>query len=64
MPKNPLYNEASKVKAVDGEVQVDGPDGVEIGLTPEAAMQTSDDLLTEAARARGQQMEAEQRRHR
>ena len=49
-----IYREASEVEAVDGNVEVDGPDSVDVTLTPEAAEETSDRLLKEAARAAGQ----------
>lgn len=44
----------SEVEAVDGQVVVDGPDGIAYAMTPEAATRTSARLLTEAARAKGQ----------
>ena len=49
-----VYEEASKVTAVDGAVQLDGPDAVDISRTPEAAEETSDRLSSEAMKARGQ----------
>jgi hypothetical protein len=49
-----IYKDASKVRAVDGKVQVDGPDAVDVDLTPEAAEETSDRLIHEAIRASGQ----------
>jgi osmotically-inducible protein OsmY len=49
-----LYDEATEVSAKDGEVILDGPDGVDVKLTPEAAEQTSDNLLEGAAKAAGQ----------
>jgi hypothetical protein len=49
-----LYDEATKVSAKDGEVILDGPDGVDVKLTPEAAQQTSDNLMEGAAKAAGQ----------
>jgi len=52
--KKALFDEPSKVKAVDGKVEVDGPDAVHIALTPEAASETSDRLLGQAFKARGQ----------
>ena len=52
--KDETYNEATKVSAEDGEVVLDGPDGVDVRLTPEAAQQTSDNLLEGAATAAGQ----------
>ena len=51
--------EPSKVAAEDGLVFVDGPDGVAVTMTPEAAEETSQRLLQAAAQALGQQdMEA------
>ena len=49
-----VYKEASDVQAVDGKVVVDGPDSVDVELTPEAAEETSDRLINEAIRASGQ----------
>jgi hypothetical protein len=54
MAKDELYSEPSEVKAVEGNVEVDGPDAVDVALTPEAAEETSERLLGEALRARGQ----------
>jgi hypothetical protein len=51
-----IYNEASHVEAVEGRVTVEGPDGVDVALTPDAAMETSDRLFVAAAEARGQEM--------
>ena len=50
------YDTPSKVTAEQGEVMVDGPDGVAFSLTPEAAAETSDRLLEQAAIARGQEL--------
>lgn len=47
------YEEPSKVKAKDGVVKVKGPDHVDVELTPEAAVETSDRLLDAAMKARG-----------
>jgi hypothetical protein len=49
-----LYDEATTVTAEDGEVVLDGPDGVDVKLTPEAAKETSDRLLDGAVEAAGQ----------
>jgi hypothetical protein len=49
-----IYNEPSEVTAEKGEVLVDGPDGVAVSLTPEAAVETSNRLLDGAAHAQGQ----------
>ena len=37
MTEKELYSKASDVSAKAGEVLVDGPDGVDVALTPEAA---------------------------
>ncbi len=51
----------SRIAAEDGEVLVDGPNGIALSLTPEAAEETSQRLLEGAALANGQRV-AEQRR--
>ena len=55
MEKGP-YDEPSEVTAEEGEVLVNGPDGVAVSLTPEAADETSQRLLYGAAEAKGQQI--------
>jgi hypothetical protein len=52
--KSIVYDQASTVIALDGAVEVDGPDEVDVALTPEAAEETSDRLSSEAMKARGQ----------
>jgi hypothetical protein len=52
--KKALFDEPSEVKAVDGKVEVDGPDAVDVALTPAAAIETSDRLLRGAFKAGGQ----------
>ena len=59
MARKEIFSKASEVSAEDGVVNVDGPDGVDIGLTPEAAFETSDRLLDGAATAVGQRVHAE-----
>jgi hypothetical protein len=54
MTNEKLYAEATEVTARDGEVNLDGPDGVDVKLTPEAAEQTADNLIDGAVKARGQ----------
>lgn len=49
-----LHDEASTVTAEHGQVLVDGPDGVAVSLTPDAAAETSDRLLQAAVEAQGQ----------
>lgn len=62
MPDEKVYDEPSEVDAKGGTVVVDGPDSVDVRLTPDAAAETSDRLLFAAAKARGQQLQEEQRR--
>ena len=49
-----VYEAPSKVKAVDGFVDVEGPDDVHVTLSPEAAEETSERLLEGSLQARGQ----------
>ena len=56
-----LYDEPSTVVAENGEVQLDGPDGLAIAMTPEAAAETSERLLAGAADARDQLSERRRR---
>ena len=48
------YDKPSDVSAEGGDVIVDGPDGVAVTLTPEAARETSDRLMDKAVEASGQ----------
>lgn len=48
------WDEPSDVSAEHGQVVVEGPDGIEYAMTPEAAALTSARLLESAARAHGQ----------
>jgi hypothetical protein len=54
MPEKITYEQPSKVSADDGAVVVDGPNEVDVQLTPEAAEETADRLTDEAVVARGQ----------
>lgn len=49
-------SEPSEVSAQEGEVIVDGPDGVDVKFTPEAAIETADRLLEAGAEAQGQRL--------
>jgi len=49
-----VYDKPSDVEANDGVVQLDGPDAVDVALTPEAAEETSERLTAQAVKARGQ----------
>ena len=52
--KREVYDQPSDVDAVDGCVTLDGPDSVDVAMTPEAADETSDRLAEHAAKAAGQ----------
>ena len=54
MHDDKLYDEATQVRAEDGEVLLDGPDGIDLKLTPEAAEQTAGNLVVGASQARMQ----------
>ena len=54
MDEKPIYEQPSDVRAEEGDVLVKGPDNVDVGLTPEAAEETSNRLLEGAMKARGQ----------
>ena len=49
-----IHEQPSKVSADEGAVVVDGPDEVDVQLTPEAAEETADRLTDKAVLARGQ----------
>jgi hypothetical protein len=55
MPIGP-YDEPTKVTPVDGEVTLDGPDGIAVSMTPEAAEETAERLIEAAGRARAQRI--------
>jgi hypothetical protein len=57
-----IYDEPTRVEAEDGKVVLDGPDGVDVTMTPDAALETSDRLLVGATQAEGQRIQEEQRR--
>lgn len=52
--KPALFDEPTEVSATNGEVVLDGPDGVDVKLTPEAARETSNRLWDGAAKAASQ----------
>ena len=56
MDEEEIYEDPSAVKAKDGMVQVDGPDSVDVTLTPEAAEETADRLIEQSLMARGQRI--------
>jgi hypothetical protein len=48
------FSKPSEVIAEKGRVLVDGPDDVNVALTPQAALETGERLIDEAAKAAGQ----------
>lgn len=48
------YDEPSSVSAEEGKVVVDGPDAVDVNLTPEAAVESGERLIEQGATAAGQ----------
>jgi len=52
--KPKVHTDPSDVSAVDGAVEMDGPDAVDVAMTPEAAEETSERLEDQAVKARGQ----------
>ena len=56
MTEEEIYDEPSTVRAEDGIVSVEGPDSVDVRMTPEAADETSERLLYGALKAKGQQV--------
>ena len=52
--KDIIHSEPTHVRAVEGAVELDGPDDVDVAMTPEAAEETSERLTNEAVKARGQ----------
>ena len=49
-----IHDKPSDVSAKEGQVIVDGPDGVAVNMTPEAAVETSHRLLDKGTEAAGQ----------
>jgi len=54
MASRKAYDEPTTVSALQGEVVLDGPDGVGLSMTPEAAEETGKRLREAARVARGQ----------
>lgn len=53
--ENEPQHEAGEASAEQGQVMLDGPDGVAVALTPAAAEETGQRLIDAAAQARGQE---------
>lgn len=54
MTARKAYDEPTTVTATDGEVTLDGPDGVAVSMTPDAAAATGRRLSDAAEKARQQ----------
>jgi hypothetical protein len=54
MSNRTIYDEPGDVDAEDGVVVQKGPDDIDVRLTPDAAEETSERLITGAMKARGQ----------
>jgi hypothetical protein len=54
MTKRPIYTEPGEVSVEDGSVALDGPDDIHVAMTPDAAEETSERLMTGVLKARGQ----------
>ena len=54
------HNRPSEVVAEKGVVMVDGPDGVAVTFTPEAAVETSERLFEGGIEAHGQRLKGDQ----
>ncbi len=54
-----IHADTSVVTSAPNEVIVKGPDGVDVSLTPAAAMTVADDLVEMAAQAAGKQVFAD-----
>lgn len=54
MPPVPAYDTPTKVYAIHGEVVLDGPDGLGLSMTPDAAAETARRLAKAAEEARNQ----------
>lgn len=49
-----VFEEGGNAVAERGQVLLDGPDGVAVAMTPQAAEETANSLLRAAAQARAQ----------
>lgn len=54
------YDEPTKATAIDGEVVLNGPDGVDVSITPDAAEESARRMTTAADRAREQSVSVEE----
>ena len=56
---NRVHDKAGQADAEQGEVILDGPDGVAVSMTPDAARQTGERLAGAADKARRQALAAD-----
>jgi hypothetical protein len=56
MNDDTVYEIPSEVDAKEGVVSITGPDAVDVKLTPDAAVETSDRLLKGSLKAHGQRV--------
>jgi hypothetical protein len=54
MPSHKAYDTPVKTTAIDGEVVLDGPDGVAVSMTPDAAEESARRLQAASQVARSQ----------
>ena len=54
MARDKTYDEATEVTVEDGEIVLDGPDAVDVKMTPDAAEETAENLLSGVMKAHGQ----------
>lgn len=54
MPRDGVFDQSGKAYAEEGQVMLDGPDGVAISMTPDAADETGRELIRAASEARQQ----------
>lgn len=60
--ENRPHDTPSDVTAEDGEIMLDGPGGVAVSFTPEAALETSERLFHGGLKGKGQQVAAQKRK--
>lgn len=57
MPSHKAYDTPIKATAIDGEVVLEGPDGIGLSMTPDAAEETARRLRATSEIARAQSTE-------
>ena len=54
-------NRPGEVTAEEGQVMIDGPDGVAVSMTPDAALETAERLFQGGLKGKGQEVVARRR---